>query len=268
VAQSTHHVVVGEVEVVKTYRDWARGEPEREWAALTLLHQHAPGLSPTPLRRGSAEGRPFVVMSRLPGEPLGKRPLTPAQVAGVGEALHRLYRCVPSEALADVPMRISGAADMVARVRSWVAQPTAPVSRAVEHALSVGSTWLTGTEATAVAESPGGVFTLGDGNLGNVLWDGERCYLVDFEDSGVSDIAYEVADLIEHVSVWLDGLVTAEELVPYLMLSAAEHRRLGHCRRLFAVFWLLMLLPGNPADARNPEDTLERQADRLLDLMG
>jgi hypothetical protein len=32
--------------VTKRYRSWHRREPEREWAALTLLAEYAPGLLP------------------------------------------------------------------------------------------------------------------------------------------------------------------------------------------------------------------------------
>ncbi len=265
---STHRLELGDQEVVKTYVDWSRGEPEREWRALMLLHEHATGLSPQPMGRGSTEGRPYVVMSRLPGDPLGGQALTQSQVAGLGEAMHRMYHCVPDVALADVPERNWSADQMVARVRDWIAEPWGQISRPVEHALSLGSGWLAGPEASAVAESAGSrVFALGDGNLGNVLWDGRRCYLVDFEDAGSSDIAYEVADLVEHVSVWLDSRLTAEDLMPYLSLTPEEILRFRMCRRLFAVFWLLMLLPGNPAHRRNPQGTVERQAARVEDLI-
>jgi len=39
-------------------------------------------------------------------------------------------------------------------------------------------------------------------------------------------------------------------------------------RRLLATFWLLMLLPGSPSHRRNPPGTLQRQASRLLELLG
>jgi len=39
-------------------------------------------------------------------------------------------------------------------------------------------------------------------------------------------------------------------------------------RRLAALFWLLMLRPGSRSSARNPPGTLERQAERLLGLLG
>lgn len=34
----------------------------------------------------------------------------------------------------------------------------------------------------------------------NVLWDGSTCRFIDFEEFGVSDLAYEIADLLEHAS--------------------------------------------------------------------
>jgi hypothetical protein len=39
-------------------------------------------------------------------------------------------------------------------------------------------------------------------------------------------------------------------------------------RRLAALFWLIMLLPAGPASGRNPPGTLERQAHRLLNVLG
>ncbi|MEV4893701.1 hypothetical protein AB0K48_30385 [Nonomuraea sp. NPDC055795] len=55
---ATHDVVIGADEVIKRFRSWERGEPQREWTALTLLAEHAPGLAPrrcvpscTPIRQ-------------------------------------------------------------------------------------------------------------------------------------------------------------------------------------------------------------------------
>jgi len=36
--------------------------------------------------------------------------------------------------------------------------------------------------------------------LANYLWDGHRIRIVDFEDAGRSDVAYELASLVEHLS--------------------------------------------------------------------
>ena len=63
----THDLTFTESEVRKRYVSWDRGEADREWACLTLLAEHAPGLAPKPLRRETDDGAPVVVMERLPG---------------------------------------------------------------------------------------------------------------------------------------------------------------------------------------------------------
>ena len=89
------------------------------------------------------------------------------------------------------------------------------------------------------------VLSVGDGNLANVLWDGSACRLVDFEEFGVSDLAYEVADVVEHASSRLGRLVDVDALLTGLDLRDGQLARLVEFRRLLAVFWLVMLLPGN-----------------------
>jgi Ser/Thr protein kinase RdoA (MazF antagonist) len=41
---------------------------------------------------------------------------------------------------------------------------------------------------------------ISDLNPANIIWDGERCRLVDFEDGGLTDPAYDLADHLEHIS--------------------------------------------------------------------
>ncbi len=112
------------------------------------------------------------------------------------------------------------------------------------------------------------MFGHADGNLANHLWDGRRVALVDFEDAGRSDRAFELADAAEHVSMRLGAGVDAQAFLARFDLSPAEHVRLNGFRRLFGLFWLLMLLPSSPGHRRNPPGTLERQADRLFHLLG
>ena len=38
-------------------------------------------------------------------------------------------------------------------------------------------------------------------------------------------------------------------------------------RIVLATFWLLMILPGSPGHALNPEGSAERQAGHLIDLL-
>ena len=114
----------------------------------------------------------------------------------------------------------------------------------------------------------GAVLGQGDGNLANFLWDGGQVRIVDFEDSGPSDRAFELAVLVEHLSAWPGARLDTGPFLARFRLTGQEKARLTECRRLLALFWLLMLLPGGPASTRNPPGTLSLQASRLLTLLG
>ena len=107
----------------------------------------------------------------------------------------------------------------------------------------------------------------GDGNLANYLWDGYRVQVVDFEDSGLSDRAFELAEITEHVGSWVDYPLDVSAFLDRFDLSPAEAARLRECRRLLALVWLFLLASDDPEDPRNPPGTAERQAGRLLDLL-
>jgi len=268
VPATTHDLAHGDETVTKTFRLRYGDEADREWSALTLLGRHAPGLAPSPVERSEHDGSPVVVMSLLPGRPLGSEPLTPAQTVALAAALDRLHTAVPDDVLATCPVRRSGGAEMLDDLRAWAAEPAPDVDAPVAEALAAATQWLQTAEAASLADRPvDPVFTQADGNLANFLWDGDACRVVDFEDSGVSDRAYELADLLEHVSGSLRGLVDPAALTAALGLSAAQRARLLTGRRLFATFWLLMLLPGNPGHARNPTGSLDLQAERLQGLL-
>ena len=49
------------------------------------------------------------------------------------------------------------------------------------------------------------VFSRGDANLVNWHWQDGRVYCVDFELAGCSDVAVDIADLVEHVSARRTG---------------------------------------------------------------
>lgn len=99
--QATHEVTVdaGQGLVVKRYRSWSRGEPAREWAALTLLAEFAPGLAPVPVRAALQAEPPEIVMSFVRGTVPGAR-VTPTEAGALGVALERLWCAVPRARLA------------------------------------------------------------------------------------------------------------------------------------------------------------------------
>jgi hypothetical protein len=91
--------------VVKRFRSWDRREPVREWTALVLLAEFAPGLAAVPVRADLAAEPPAIEMSRLPGVPLGGSPLTAAQADALVLALGRLWKAVPGTSLAGLWVR-------------------------------------------------------------------------------------------------------------------------------------------------------------------
>jgi aminoglycoside phosphotransferase (APT) family kinase protein len=108
---------------------------------------------------------------------------------------------------------------------------------------------------------------IADLNPANVLWDGTTCRLVDFEDGGLTDPAYELADHVEHIGGRLTGVIDPDALVEAVGLSTEERDRMRAYRPFWAAFWLAMLLPGNPGFRRNPAGTTEAQAAHLLGLL-
>lgn len=92
--------------------------------------------------------------------------------------------------------------------------------------------------------------------------------LVDFEDSGLTDPAYELADHVEHLAARLNGVFDPLTLVEAVGLTEEEQSRMRAYRPLWATFWLAMLLPGNGGFRRNPAGTTERQARHVLSQVG
>jgi hypothetical protein len=274
--------------VVKRFVRAHRGEAAREWRALTLLADHAPGLAPEPILADLAASPPVIEMSLLPGDPLGGRPLTAEQESALVRALGQLWQSVPVSRVVALPGEAGNEAQIVSLVRQLAVQAhdigDDPVVRAAH---SAGLNWLAwavgesdrlpGQDSYAGPGSGGGsgagwpglsaVFGQGDADLANFLWDGARVRIVDFEDSGLSDRAFELAVLVEHLSAWSDSDLDGDAFVQAFGLSAAERSRLADCRRLAALFWLLNLRPGGDVSERNPPGTLRRQAERLLALL-
>jgi hypothetical protein len=254
--------------VIKRFRSWDRGEPAREWSALVLLAEYAPGLAATPVRADLAADPPVIEMSWLPGVPLGGAALSAAQAEALALALGRLWGAVPPARLTGRNGPARNASQLVRRVTAMLAAhlPATGDCAAVRQAWQAGAGWFCGGGLDGISAREV-VLGQGDAHLANFLWDGSRVRIVDFEDSGPSDRAFELAVLVEHVSAWSDAGLSADAFLALFDLTGAEQARVRGYRRLSALFWLMMLLPGSPAHRRNPHGTLERQAVRLLHLL-
>jgi Ser/Thr protein kinase RdoA (MazF antagonist) len=270
VQTQTHDLTFTATEVHKRYVSWDRGEADREWACLTLLAEHAHGVAPRPLRQEVSDGGPVIVMERLHGRPLGDAPLTPDQTASLGHALRRLY-AVPVEAIhaAGVGERLNGPTTHARAVTEGLSEPHDLTEcrdpALVREAVDADSMWL--APPTSLPEPRLMTLGIADLNPANVLWDGTTCRLVDFEDAGLTDPAYELADHVEHLAGRLTGVFDTRALVQAVGFSDQDRMRLRAYRPLWAAFWMVMLLPGNRGFRRNPPGTTEAQATHLLSLL-
>jgi hypothetical protein len=274
---TTHDLTFDGDRVIKRFVSWDRGEHLREWRGLSLLARYAPDLAPQPLSAQLDQDPPTIAMSRLPGESLGGTPLTDAQIDALAAALIRMQASVPEDQLVGAEANFSPlkkSAVLLEMVqKSAMSSPDKhnldAFDDTVRQASAAATRFATSAWATNVAKiggTPRQVFGQVDGNLANFLWDGTVVRLVDFEDSGSSDPTFELANLLEHITVIHQAGLDPERVIARFTLTPAERARLRIFRRGFAVYWLLRLLPGGPSYQRNPPGTLEAQAAHLLSL--
>ncbi|MGP3955809.1 phosphotransferase family protein [Nonomuraea sp. 3N208] len=253
-----HTIEVRSDVVIKQYRSSNHGQPEREWRALELLDEYAPGLSPAPVTADLEADPPTVVMSRLGGAAV-EGPIKGQLADALAEAVTRVQQAIPQHVLGQVPARAGHPVELLEQVRSWWA--TAPLSdedAAVAETLRKAGNWVEQPMLEELLAQPGTpVFGTGDGNLSNYLWDGTAIRVIDFEYSGRSDRAFELAEVVEHISVWRNDTSGMTAVLERFELTADEAARLTECRRLLALYWLL----------RTRGETKSAQAERMLALL-
>jgi hypothetical protein len=251
----THELTFAGPVLTKRYRSWSRGEHRREWAMLQHIHRHAPELVPQPLAAELDADPPTVTMTVVPGAPLPAVPST-VQLDALAAAIEELWS-VPTHGVTMIDPWTDDL-DFARRLTDGPRPGAGLVAAAYDAALS----WWDGPDP-AMLRTPPAVTVLGhrDPNLANYLWDGRRVRVVDLEDARASDPATELAVLVEHLSA---REVDSEEFCARFQPDPA---RLLAGRRLWAMFWLRLLAPGGPAEARNPPGTADAQARRLLQLL-
>ncbi|WAZ19070.1 phosphotransferase [Streptomyces cinnabarinus] len=265
----THGIEMSADRVIKRFASRTDGRAEREWRGLTLLAAHAPGLAPEPWEADLAVDRPVVVMSRLEGVPLHGTAMGEKELEAFTGAVDSLHRAVPIDVVRRVPLRPGRPSQLIGLLDRWAVDIPAQAGGLVRQALDAGLGWLpmSGLASDTWQEVPE-VFGPGDGNLANYLWEGSRVQVVDFEDSGRSDSAFELAEITEHVGSWVEHPLDVSAFLDRFDLTAVETARLRECRRLLALVWLFLLARDDPERPRNPAGTVEKQAARLLGLLG
>lgn len=262
---ATHSIEFNGNCVIKRFRRCGRGEHEREWRALTLLAEYAPGLAPTPLDADLTADTPVVMMSRLGGSPLRGQEVGRVQIKAMAETIAVMHTAVPPDVLVRLPVRSNESATIAQIHRLDQQHRVLDRTPIVAQAVDEGLRWLSHSDIGDPNTDAQRVFGLRDGNLANYLWTGSHVQVVDFEDSGPSDRVFELADISEHVSSWVDTVFDVPFFLEQFDLTDKEAERFQQCRRLLALMWLLLL--ENSTNPTNPPGTAERQANRLLNLL-
>ncbi|MGH3867776.1 MAG: phosphotransferase family protein [Pseudonocardiaceae bacterium] len=227
---------------IKVYQVDERRRVQREWHALTLLARHGAEYAPAPLWIDEASDQPAIGMSLLPGSPL----LDADDMPGALKVLAETTR-----ALQDIPLsgplatwdRIDTAEHYITRLTDvWPRQ-------LAEHAddphtgdmLTLLRRWHNSSDAQTLAPPARSVFSRGDSNLLNWLHDGDTVRCVDFEFSGRSDIAFDAADQIEHISSRAIPDDTWHDLEVNLGVDHHNRQRFHAAQRTCALRWLAVL---------------------------
>jgi Phosphotransferase enzyme family len=254
---------------VKVFGSNGRGEARREWSALTILERLGHERSPRPIWQDLDHPLPALAMTRVPGVPLAGVPLSEDCLAALAAVLADVYQRVPQRVVRTLPPANGAAAALLEMLRRNLPIASDPAwSDPVREAHAAATSWLESGGCRRLAGPAPLVMGRGDPNLANFLWDGERLFHVDFEDSGARDVATELADLVEHLNARATPDRRWHDLVDRFDLDPAARARHLAARRVLAADWMARLLPGGPAERRNPPGTLERQATRLMELLG
>lgn len=252
--RQTHHLRRHGGLITKTYQSWSRDEHRREWEALNRLASHQPGLGPQPVQAALDAEPPSITMTIIPGTPIAGR-WSDDQIRLLADAMSRLWS-TPADGLAPLDLYEPG------YWRALMDGSKRPATGIEQQAYDLAERWISGPELDALLAGPLRVLGHGDPQPGNLLYDGERIRLVDFEDAGAGDPCFELANFVEHLGARDAGLERMADLIDH---DADRYQRF---RRLLAVFWLMKLLP-DPDGIRPPRATeLREQSLRLIDLFG
>lgn len=257
--------------VLKCYKVDARQRAHKERAALLLAKAQGCDTAPRLLTWSDDPQVPIAALQLLPGRDLGGVNLTPCQLEALAEALSSLY---PLADLACVER-----ADSAARTQLETMQHTItalPVATGTPYMLdyverlardsdddiwALWREWQRGPDLALLRAPVPPVFSRGDPNLANCLWDGARVRIADFEYAGVSDRAFDLADLVEHQQSRATPDAAWAQFVDLFPLSGWELERLHAARRLLRLFWLLKFRAFGAMDTRY---LAQRERMRLL----
>lgn len=252
---------------VKIYQVDDRRRAEREWLSLTFLSGHQASSAPAPLWADPHHEQPAIGMTFLPGRPFPETSerLEPLRALA---AVQRQYTALPLHGELATLERIDSASHYIHRITSiWAPViKSHPRDALTRDLLQILSRWEGSSDTTVLAEPARRIFSRGDSNLLNWLWDRSSIRVVDYEFAGHSDLAFDCADLTEHISsrqARIDDQAWAE-IASLAGLGDGDQRRFEAAQRTCALRWLAVLW--KQRDNRPEEFT--SQFDRVRSLQG
>ncbi len=233
----------GPVCVKVYYKRDERRRAEREWAALTLLAEHSIDEAPAPLWCDTAGEEPVIGMTMVPGTCI----LESADMAGAlkatAHATTRIQAVAPTGILAELE-RIDNAAHYIARLTDqWPGQLQQVAGDPLTaDMLALLDRWHECGDGEFLLGDPSPrILSRGDANLLNWLDDEGAISCVDFEFAGYSTVAFDAADLIEHISARAVPDAIWQDLLPDLGVSPSQREVFDAAQRTCALRWLAVL---------------------------
>lgn len=238
----------------------------REVGGLCVAQEFAGGRAPAPLAWNAAPA--WVLMEWIPGTPLGNGSLLPEQLHELACATRDLAAVRPAtseEPLWNIDWPIEW---LLHWQQERLADLQARTDDASRAAAQLVSDWLHSPDpARFLEESDFLVFTRGDQNLANVIWDGATARFVDFEYCGWNDLPRDLSLLTEHIQSYQTTIEAWDAYIDHFGLSIAQRRRCMAGRRRGALAWLTKecLKPGSLHSCPE-EGRLEALLQRAMDL--
>ncbi len=234
--------VTTDLAVKFTLRD-ARNRAEREYQALTALQRLGLHLAPAPVWLESDRyPHPVVVQEWLAGEVLTAPPQTDAAWERLLQLCNKVHSVTPEMTRRPIKAAVFGssspaeAKQLVFKQADLIPQPARPTElRVLLKTLASAST------PDVEAEH---VLCHVDANVGNFIVRSGELYAVDWEGSGWSDPAFEMANLMTHPAYLSVSRSRWEWVVStYTELSRADAvaERIGAYHPILVVFWVVRL---------------------------
>ena len=246
--------------VVKVFTTGAGDEATREWEGLEALA--GTGLAPTPVQFEPSDPA-VVVMTLVTGRALPARALDESHAAAIGRAHRRIHQAEPDTHRPPSHNRVRAA---LAMLRSNAMADLKSESSTVAAAWREAGDWIRTADIERSLSSPRLCFCRGDPNLKNYLWTDGGVVLVDFENSGYNDPAFELADFAEHAN----NHALTEDFLSTLAaasgLTESDVNQVRDARRLMTCFWLALITTRHLTNLPTTI-TLDEQAGRTLEVL-